>query len=84
MSLDVVLFGRPKCCLCDEGEKMLGDLRGDFDFVLTKINIDEDPALSQKYGLQIPVVTFNNAHRLSLRITPERLHRSLLKAQSTS
>lgn len=83
MSLDVVLYGRPKCCLCDEAEKMLGDLRSEFGFVLTKINIDDDPALSQKYGLQIPVITFNNAHRLSLRITPERLRRSLLRAQST-
>lgn len=61
---------------------MLGELRSDFGFVLTKINIDDDPDLTRKYGLQIPVITFNNSHRLSLRITPERLRRSLEKAKT--
>jgi glutaredoxin len=82
MSVDVVLYGRPKCCLCDEAEMMLHHLRSEFGFVLTKINIDDHKDLTEKYGLQIPVITFNGAHRLTLRITPERLRRSLQKAQA--
>ena len=79
----VRLYGRPGCCLCDDAEAMLRELRGEFDFQVEKINID-DTDLRERWRCHIPVITFDGSHRLALRITPQRLRRSLERAQTQS
>ena len=78
--LYVRLYSRPDCCLCDQAAQLLESLRGEFDFSLEKINIDEDPALKDRLIGQIPVVTINGGHRLGLGITEERLRRAFARA----
>lgn len=49
--LEVTLYTRPRCSLC---EKMKAELtrRG---YRLREVNIDNDPELKQAYGSDIPV-----------------------------
>ena len=76
----VVLYGKPGCCLCDECETMLRALQDEFGFALEKIDISRDAILRERWQCHIPVVTVNGRHRLALRITEERLRRSLTRA----
>jgi glutaredoxin len=78
--LQVCLYGRAGCCLCNEAEHLLELLHGDFDFTLETIDIDDDPTLRDKFKHQIPVVTINGGNRVALRVTTPRLRRAFQQA----
>ncbi len=79
--MNVVLYGKMGCCLCDECEILLRVLQPEFGFVLQKIDIESDAVLRERWKFQIPVVTFNGRQRLALRISEARVRRSLTRAQ---
>lgn len=54
--LSVILFRRKHCHLCEVAEEDLKSLQGKFPHQLTLMEIDNDPDLVKKYGLDIPVV----------------------------
>src|SRR5215468_9258685 len=68
---DVTLFSRPGCHLCEEAKAAIAPLLHEFDAVLREVNIDEDPALKERYGLDIPVIFIGKRkaakHRVDLR-----------------
>ncbi|HVF10599.1 MAG TPA: glutaredoxin family protein [Abditibacteriaceae bacterium] len=78
--LHVRLYSKPDCHLCGEAIALLESLRGDFDFWIEKINIEEDPALKDRLGRQIPIVTIDGGNRVALRVTEDRLRRAFKKA----
>lgn len=54
--MNVILFSRKDCHLCDEAKADLDALRPRFPHNLTVVDIDSDPELVKQYGLEIPVV----------------------------
>ena len=50
--MQVVLFSRPRCHLCDAAREAL-DAAG---IAFAEVNVDSDPALRTEYGTSIPVV----------------------------
>jgi glutaredoxin len=76
----VALYSRPGCCLCDRVAELLQSLTKEFAHELHTINIDEDPVLREKWCCHIPVVFIDGSHRVSLRITEERLRRAFSRA----
>ena len=65
----VRLYTRPGCHLCEEmlREMLAADCAEEYQ--LEEINIDEDPALKQSYGLKIPVLTINGREAFKYRLT---------------
>jgi glutaredoxin len=80
MTLQVRLYGKPGCCLCDECEEILRRLQNEYSFALEKHNIEDDAVLRERWRCHIPVVTVNHRQRVALRVTEERLRRALNKA----
>ncbi len=56
MTLNVTLYTRKGCHLCDQAEEDLGALQDRFPHRLTIIDIDENPELLERFALEIPVV----------------------------
>ncbi len=54
--LNVTLYERPGCKLCDEVREHLAALQQKFPHRLARVNIESDPVLQKKYFDQIPVV----------------------------
>lgn len=54
--LNVTLYMRAGCGLCDEVRALLSELRNDFPHRLAEVDIEADPVLQEKYFGQIPVV----------------------------
>ena len=48
---EITLYTRPGCSLCDKMKAALRE-RG---YHVREVNIDEDPELTRRYGLDIPV-----------------------------
>ena len=79
--LKVCLYTRRGCRSCDTIGPMLHDLRAEFDFELTVVDIALDPELQARFGCSIPVVTVDGGNRVAARITPERLRQAIQRAR---
>ncbi len=54
--LELTLYTRPGCHLCDDAAVALRRLQADLPFTFSETNIDLDPSLRERYGDQIPVI----------------------------
>ena len=54
--MKVQLYSRLNCPLCEEARLMLELVKGDINFDIEEINIEEDDELHEKYLLRIPVI----------------------------
>ncbi len=57
MSREVTLYTRSDCGLCNEAIEELWMLRGPLGFTLVPRNVDDDPALMERYNHIVPVIT---------------------------
>ena len=56
MSREVTLYTRSVCGLCNEAIEELWMLRGPLQFTLVSRNVDDDPALIERYNHIVPVI----------------------------
>jgi len=54
--ISVTMYSKQECQLCDEALIYLDDLQSEIEHQLEVINIDDDPELQKKYGIDIPVI----------------------------
>jgi glutaredoxin len=57
--IQIDLYSRPGCHLCDDAKVVLDRVRGRFPFDLRVINIETDSELELRHGEEIPVVYIN-------------------------
>jgi glutaredoxin len=77
--IEVTVFSRSNCHLCEVALEVISEIRKEFQFTITKILIDGDPELEEKYGEQVPVVLINNQPHDFFRVDPERFRLALSK-----
>ena len=61
-SVQIDIYSRPGCHLCDDAKEVVERVRRRFPFSLRVVDIETDPELEKAYGEQIPVV-FINGHK---------------------
>ncbi len=74
--LNVTLYTREGCGLCEQVKEDLKSLEEKFPHHLAEVNIDSDPALREKYSDQIPVVEIG-PYKLKAPITVQVLAMTL-------
>jgi glutaredoxin len=76
--IELQLFTRPGCHLCDEMKAAIEDAARGLDVRLREVDISDDPELESRYGNDIPVLFVNGAkafeHRASVQELRARLH----------
>lgn len=65
----VVLYTKPGCHLCTEARQQMLAANCADQYELEEVNINDDPALFQLYGLEIPVITINGIRAFRYRLT---------------
>jgi glutaredoxin len=70
--IEVTIYSRSNCHLCEVALDVLEEMRGELDFQIVKILIDKDPVLEEKYGEQVPVILINGQPHDFFRVDPER------------
>lgn len=79
---DVTLYSRPGCHLCEEAKAAIVPLLREFGAVLHEVNIDDDAALKERYGWDIPVI-FIGCHKAAKhRVDAAQFRRQLEEATS--
>ena len=59
--------------------EVISEIRKDYEFTITKILIDGDSELEEKYGEQVPVILINNQPHDFFRVDPERFRLAISK-----
>ncbi len=78
--LDVTLYSRPGCHLCDEAKAQIEPVLRQFGARLTQINIDDDEQLRERYGHDIPVIFLGARKVAKHRVDSEQFRRQLRDA----
>ena len=77
--IEVSVYSRSNCHLCEVALEVISEIRKDFEFTVTKILIDGDAELEGKYGEQVPVILINNQPHDFFRVDPERFRSAISK-----
>ncbi|MGA2470628.1 MAG: glutaredoxin family protein [Solirubrobacteraceae bacterium] len=76
---EIVLYGRPGCCLCDDARLTLKRVQADHPFDLLERDIESDERLLRAYLERIPVVVLDGRELFDLYVD-EQVLRSHLAA----
>jgi hypothetical protein len=68
--VEVVLYSRPGCHLCDEARAVLERQRARTPFALREVDVGTDDALELAYGIRIPVVLIDGEERFEIAVDP--------------
>jgi glutaredoxin len=79
---DITLYSRPGCHLCEEAKAAIAPLLREFGAVLREVNIDEDAALKERYGWDIPVIFIGRHKAAKHRVDLPQFRRQLEEAGS--
>ena len=64
----VTLYTRASCHLCDEAKKVLQEARGEAEFELEEVDIDQSPELVARYNDEVPVIFINGRKAFKYRV----------------
>ena len=73
----LTIFSRPGCHLCEEMKGVVARVARRVPLSLDEIDISTDPALEERYGLEIPVLLVEGTMAAKFRVTEEELTRIL-------
>jgi glutaredoxin len=75
--IEVTLYGKPDCGLCDEARAVVEAVRAERPFALREVDVSADPALYRDYGERIPVVAVGGVEAFEYHVDPHRLRAEL-------
>lgn len=79
MSARVTLYGRPGCHLCDEARSVVARVCADLGETFEEVSIDDDPALQERFGEEIPVTFVDGRQHTFWRVDETRLRAALAR-----
>lgn len=75
MEKKVTLISGPNCHLCDQAKAILYPLLEVKNIQLNELNVRDDAALFEQYGLRIPVVVFADGREKGWPFTTAQIAR---------
>ena len=75
----LTIYSKPGCHLCDEMKAVVGRVvqRSAQPIAVEEIDIARDPALEERYGLEIPVLMLDGKKIAKYRVTEKELARAI-------
>jgi len=77
--VELVLYSRPDCPLCDEMKAELGRAKTARPVRLREVNIEQDPGLERRHGLSIPVLEIDGRIAFKGRLTAAEFERKFAR-----
>ncbi|HEV2238183.1 MAG TPA: glutaredoxin family protein [Ktedonobacterales bacterium] len=65
--MNITLYGKVGCHLCDDARAVLDELAAEVAFELREVDILSDPRLYERYKYRIPVITIGGREVLEGR-----------------
>jgi predicted DCC family thiol-disulfide oxidoreductase YuxK len=77
MEKKITLISGPNCHLCDQAKAMLYPLLEVKNIQLNELNVRDDVALFEQYGMRIPVVVFADGREKGWPFTTAQIARMI-------
>jgi glutaredoxin len=78
----VTVYTRPGCHLCDDAKTAIYDSGCGNQLLLEEVNIDEEPALRERYGEDVPVIFIDGIKVFKHRVDPREFNRKFRRLAS--
>jgi glutaredoxin len=78
--LELTLYSKPGCHLCEEMKQTVQDVVQDYGGVLDEVDISGDPHLEARFGTEIPVLFVNGRKAFKYRLSERELRAHLRRA----
>jgi hypothetical protein len=75
--IELLLYTRRDCCLCDAMKGAVEDASRNFPTRLTVVDVDSRPELAREYGGEVPVLLVHGRKFAKYRVDPRRLRERL-------
>lgn len=75
----VTMYGRPGCHLCELAAEVIARVCDDLGEEWEQVSIDDDPALLEEYGEEIPVTLVDGRRHDFWRVDETRLRAALAR-----
>ncbi len=79
--LEVTVYSRPGCHLCEDAKTVMQPLLLEFGCTLREVNIDLDGELGELYSRDIPVIFIGKQKAAKHRVDPKQFRRQLQEAR---
>jgi len=73
----VTVYSRPGCHLCEEALVVVAKVCADLGETYDEVNIDEDAALTERFGEEVPVTFVDGKQHDFWRVSEDRLRAAL-------
>lgn len=78
----IVIYTRRECGLCDEAKDLVAPIAARRGLALELIDVDRDPLLAERFGLEVPVVFVHGRKAFKYRVDTGRLETLLDRPES--
>jgi glutaredoxin len=82
-NVQIDIYSRPGCHLCDEAKDIIERVRQRHSFALRVVNIENDRALESEFGTEIPVVFINGSKAFKYRVNEAELEKKVKRLWKT-
>ena len=82
--IQVVLYTRRECCLCEEMKELLHAVSGDYALDLVEVDIDQAPDFLAQWNHEVPVLFIDGRKAFKYRTTEPELRKRLDQALFTT
>ena len=80
--LELTVYSRAGCHLCEEMIESLQRLRDDFSFTIAVVDVDGDPLLAARFDTEVPVLAHGTHELCRYRLDASRVGAYLEAARS--
>jgi glutaredoxin len=82
--VEVILYTRPGCHLCEEAKRAIERSGCDGAYDLTEVNIESSEQLLDQYQNDIPVITINGVEAFRHTVSSEEFRRRIFDKSGAS
>ena len=82
MKLQLQIYTRRDCCLCEEMKNVIREAKAPFPITLDEIDVDSSAELQVLYGQEVPVLFINGRKAFKYRVTARELQMRFEKEKS--
>lgn len=77
----VIFYTKPGCHLCEEARREIARAACSDLYTYEEVDINSDPELLRRYGLDIPVVLIDGTHAFKHQLNAEDFRRAIMRAR---
>ena len=82
MTIQLLLYTRKECCLCEEMKEVIRQVATDRPLPIQEIDVDTSDEIQKEFGNEVPVLFINGRKAFKYRVTAWELAKRLEREDS--